>query len=119
MARSNKAARSRNDRGKLNRREKGGPRSPRIPHAVIPRVAAEDLIVPDGMCYRNSQKPKAKFNTEQKAAAALRQAQQMRRRRGTGHVEKRYYECEAAEGGCGAYHLTSRDSYDPLWKRTS
>lgn len=111
MGRSNAAARRRNNR--MNRREKGAPR----PKTTIPRVAAEDLVIPDGQCLRNPRKPKAKFNTPEKAATALRQAQAQRKRSGAGHMEKRYYPCLAEEGGCGGYHLTSRESYDPLWKR--
>lgn len=119
MGRSNKAARTRNAKGRLNRREKGGVRmGPPINHS-IERVSAEDLIVPDGSCLRNSRKPKAKFNTEAKAKAALIQAQKMRSRMGSGHVEKRYYLCPADEGGCGAYHLTSRETYDNLWKKAT
>lgn len=116
MGRSNRAARTRNAKGRLNRREKGAPRRERG-NMTIQRVEAEDLIVPDGMCLRNPRKPKAKFDTEAKAGAALRQAQRMRARQGSAHVEKRYYPCPEAEGGCGGYHLTSRESYDPAWKR--
>lgn len=116
MGRSNNAARQRNSKGRLNRRQKGEPRTD-LRVRSVPRVEAEDLVVPDGLCYRNSRKPKAKFNTESKAGKALRQAQQMRLRNGSSHVEKRYYLCETAENGCGAYHLTSRDEYDPSWKR--
>lgn len=117
MGRSNQAARARNRR--LNRREKGASRHEIPKERTIKRVDASDLIVPDGRCLRNSRKPKARFDTEEKAKAALEQAQLMRRRMGAGHAEKRYYACPADEGGCGGYHLTSRESYDPLWKRST
>jgi len=117
MGRSNKAARNRNAKGRLNRREKGAPRMGVPMMKVIPRVEIDDLVIPDGMCYRNPRKPKAKFIAEASAAKALAQAQAQRRRMGSSHMEKRYYPCEVAEGGCGAFHLTSREEYDPAWKR--
>lgn len=113
MGRSNQSARQRNRR--LNRRVKGESRRSLTP--TIPRVDASALIIPDGSCVRNPRRTKAKFNTEEKAAAALRQAQQQRIRRGSGHMECRYYHCPESEGGCGGYHLTSREEYDPAWKR--
>lgn len=117
MGRSNNSARQRNAKGRLNRREKGASRLPAAGVRSVPRANAEDLVIPDGSCLRNPRKPKAKFNTETKAATALRQAQAQRTRMGTGHVEKRYYLCPESEGGCGGYHLTSREEYDPAWKR--
>lgn len=116
MGRSNKAARARNHR--LNRRVRGETRQSSTVRS-IPRVEASDLIIPDGQCHRNQRRPKAMFATESKAAAALKQAQQMRARMGASTVEKRYYACLETEGGCGGYHLTSRESYDPAWKRTT
>jgi hypothetical protein len=113
VGRSNQAARQRNRR--LDRRVKGESR--RSLNPAIPRVDAAALIIPDGSCTRNPRRMKAKFNTEEKAAAALRQAQQQRIRRGSGHMERRYYLCHESEGGCGGYHLTSREEYDPAWKR--
>jgi len=117
MGRSNAAARKKNHR--LNRRVKGESRQ-RTPDRTIARIEAEDLIIPDGRCFRNPRHPKAKFNTQKKAAAALKQAQSQRRRAGVAwsKTEKRYYPCPEAEGGCGGYHLTSREEYDPTWKRT-
>lgn len=71
----------------------------------------EKMVVPDGQCRMfGAVKPKARFATEEKAAQALRQAQKTRARQGTGHVEKRFYPCP--EGGCGGFHLTSREAYD-------
>lgn len=116
MGRSNRAARQRNAKGRLNRRVKGEARGDRQVR-TIPRVAADELIIPDGHCTRNPMRTKARFDTEDKAAAALRQAQQMRKRSGSGHMERRYYLCEESEGGCGGYHLTSRETYDNAWKR--
>lgn len=117
MGRSNAAARKRNNR--MNRRVKGESRQS-VAIRTIPRVEAESLIIPDGQCRRNPRFPKAIFRTEEKAAKALRQAQQMRARSGSAHVEKRYYACLESEGGCGGFHLTSRDTYTPgAWKRNS
>ncbi len=65
--------------------------------------------MPDGQCSFQG-KPKARFATKEKAAAALKQAQQQRARVGSTHVEKRYFACP--EGGCGGFHLTSRESFD-------
>lgn len=116
MGRSNKAARQRNSR--LNRRERGASRPPSVRDTLIPRVDVSQLVMPDGRCTRNPRRPKDIFLTEEKARRALVQAQQTRARMGSGHMEKRYYRCEASEGGCGGHHLTSRDEYDPNLRRT-
>lgn len=119
MGRSNSAARQRNQRGRLDRRPKGEKRDKAKGQAGrIQRLAIEDTVIPDGMCRRNPRKPKAIFSTEAKASRALEQAQRTRIARGSGYVEKRYYPCLEAEGGCGGYHLTSREAYDPAWKKT-
>ncbi len=115
MARSNKAARQRNTKGRLNRREKGASRIPA--NRSIQRLDVSDMIIPDGTCLRNPQRPKAMFRTEENAKIALEQAQRMRARMGSGHVEKRYYACPE-DRGCGGYHLTSRESYEDAWTRT-
>lgn len=47
--------------------------------------------------------------TEADANKALAQAQADRARRGSQHVEKRAYACPP--GGCGGYHLTSRETF--------
>lgn len=117
MGRKNNAARQRNAKGRLNRREKGAARRPSEHAKVPPRIPVNELVMPDGRCTRNPRRPKDIFRTEEKAQRALEQAQRTRARMGSGHVEKRYYECEVAEGGCGGYHLTSREAYDPAWKR--
>ena len=75
-----------------------------------PRVKVEDLILPDGQCTFQGRRPKARFGTKEKADRALAQAQKQRARVGSGHVEKRVYKCP--EGGCGGYHLTSREVYE-------
>lgn len=116
MGRSNNAARQRNSRGRLNRRDKGEARLDNRNMAVR-RIPVEKLVMPDGRCMRNPRRPKDIFKTAEKAQAALEQAQLIRARTGSGHVEKRFYLCEVAEGGCGGHHLTSRESYDPAWKR--
>lgn len=73
-----------------------------------PRESVEDLIIPDGTC-RFQGRPKARFATREKAQTALSRAQRDRARTGSGHVEKRVYACP--EGGCGGWHLTSREAY--------
>lgn len=78
------------------------------------QVNVEKMVTPDGKCYRQSRSGKDIFLTEDKARRALKQVQAQRRRSGTGHVEKRYYPCP--EGGCGGYHLTSRESYEERGK---
>lgn len=108
MGRSNNAARQRNAKGRLNRREKGAPRM----LTSIERVRPEAMIIPAGRCLRNPNKPLARFATEEDAAEALRQAKLQRARMGSNYVEKRYYQCPDDERGCGGYHLTSRESYD-------
>ena len=108
MSRKNNNVRRRNAKGRLDRRERGSGRRP-VPQQ--PRVRVEEMILPDGQCmFQSPRRPKARFDTEQKAAAALRQAQRQRARTGSGHVEKRYYRCP--QGGCGGFHLTSRDAFD-------
>lgn len=107
MARKNNAARQRNAKGRLNRREKG---TSRIPEPVNKRYETPltALVVPDGHCTFRVRK--ARFETKAKAEAALRQAQKKREALGSGHVEKRVYKCP--EGGCGGWHLTSHEEYD-------
>lgn len=76
-----------------------------------PRVSVEDIVLPDGQCrFQTPRRPKARFATKAKGEAALKQAQQQRSRIGSTHVEKRVYECP--EGGCGGWHLTSRETFD-------
>lgn len=117
MGRKNNAARRRNVKGRMDRRERGESR-PKVA-LQIPRVELEDLVLPDGQCFfPRRQKPKARFATQEKAAKALKQAQQQRARNGSTHVEKRFYACP--EGGCGGYHLSSREEFDEgAWKRRS
>lgn len=112
MGRKNSNVRRKNVR--RDRREPGQPRPKR--KLEIPRIPVESLIMPDGQCnFPNRRKTKAMFATESKARAALHQAIHQRKRTGSTHVEKRYYKCP--EGGCGGYHLTSRDEYDDqAWK---
>lgn len=111
MGRKNSSARRKNRR--LDRRPKGERRDKRV---EIPRVRVDDLVLPDGQCrFQSPRRPKASFATEAKAAKALAQAQAQRRRMGSAHVEKRYYPCP--EGGCGGFHLTSREAFDEkIWR---
>lgn len=108
MGRKNKNVRRSKDRKRYARRatEQGlGP-----PVSSGPRERLERLVMPDGQCTSFGRRPKARFATEAKAAEALRQAQKKRANVASGHVEKRYYPCP--EGGCGGYHLTSRETFD-------
>lgn len=82
----------------------------RVRHAPPP-PPVETLIVPNGRCYRASRKGKLRF-TADTVQKALEQARASRKRRGSGHVEERYYECKVEDGGCGDYHLTSRTTYE-------
>lgn len=116
MARKNGKVRRANDRGRLARRTRGETRAPK--NSQQPRIQIETMVIPDGKCFFRNRKGKVKFNTEAKAKAALRQAQLERSRIGSRHVENRYYECP--QGGCGGYHLTSREAYDETaWKGAS
>lgn len=87
-----------------------GDRPSRSSHGdhAIPRTPVEQMVMPDGICRRNSRKPKARFNTPEKAQKALEQAQRERSRTGSGHVEKRFYKCSACDG----YHLTSLEAFE-------
>lgn len=108
MSRKNNNVRSKNAKGRLNRRDHG---SNRAPIRQQPRVRSEDMILPDGQCtFQSNNRPKARFADKMKAEAALRQAQRQRARTGSGHVEKRTYKCP--EGGCEGWHLTSREAFD-------
>lgn len=92
---------------RLDRRVKG---EVRVRDTRIERVPVTKLIIPDGNCtFPNPRRPKARFATEEKARAALEQAQSQRARAHSRYVEKRYYACP--EGGCGGFHLTSREEY--------
>lgn len=116
MGRKNNKVRRSNDRGRLQRRQRG--ESPfREQKHQIPRVQIEDLVLPDGQCrFQSGRRPKARFATKEKAQKALEQAQRQRERSGSHHVEKRFYPCP--EGGCGGYHLTSREAFDEeLWRQ--
>lgn len=73
------------------------------------KMPTANLVVPDGQCNFKSKRPKARFATETKAKKALEQAQRKREAIGSGNIEKRYYACP--KGGCGGYHLTSREEY--------
>lgn len=108
MARKNSKVRNNNSKGRMARGERGQ-RRPHHKFPDQPRVPVEEMIMPDGQCSFQG-KPKARFGTKEKAAAALKQAQQQRRRTGSHHVEKRYFACP--EGGCGGFHLTSREQFD-------
>lgn len=113
MGRKNGNVRQSNTRGRY--------RQPDFPMPKMqtqqPRVRVEDLVMPDGQCrFQTPRKPKARFATEEKAAKALAQAQRQRARMGSTHVEKRYYPCP--EGGCGGYHLSSREEFDEkIWRQ--
>lgn len=82
-----------------------------------PQIRAEDMVLPDGQClFQSPRRPKARFGTKPKADKALVQAQKSRIRSGSAHVEKRVYQCP--EGGCGGWHLTSREEFDEkIWRQ--
>lgn len=116
MGRKNSKVRRSNDKGRLARRQRGERNAP-APRYEQPRLRVEDLVLPDGQCrFQTPRRPKARFATEEKARKALAQAQQQRARTGSTYVEKRYYKCP--EGGCGGWHLSSRESFDEkVWKQ--
>lgn len=73
-----------------------------------PPPPLSELVIPKGKCYWRSRKGKMIF-TQAEAQKALQQAQQARQRTGSAYAERRAYPCP--EGGCGGYHLTSRETY--------
>ena len=97
----------RNHRGgapQAPRRTEGKPRRPRAR-----TVPLEQMVIPRGRCFFRSRYGKLIFS-EAEVEKALKQAQRMRAARASGYVESRYYECP--EGGCGGFHLTSRETYN-------
>lgn len=97
--------------GRKNTQRRGGVRTHRPARkGAPPPTPLERLVVPRGRCFRNSHKGKLRF-AEADATEALRQAQAKRARAGSAYSEERTYECKAAEGGCGDWHLTSRTEY--------
>jgi hypothetical protein len=79
-----------------------------VPVARRP-IPVEKVIIPHGRCHCRHHK--LMFH-EHEVATALSQAQALRRSRGQeAHMEKRYYHCNTEKGGCGAWHLTSRDTW--------
>jgi hypothetical protein len=73
-----------------------------------PPPPVETLIVPKGRCFFRSRKGKLIFTADE-AQKALKQAQNGRQRAGKAYAESRAYPCP--EGGCGGFHLTSRETY--------
>jgi hypothetical protein len=110
MGRKNGNVRRSNDKGRLARRQRGERPGPKGIGAIPHGVELDKMVLPDGQCMFRTTRPKARFATEEKAAEALRQAQKLRAQRGSTHVEKRYYACP--QGGCGGFHLTSREQFD-------
>lgn len=92
--------------GRKNHRPRGGT-------LQANRLPIEKMAVPRGRCYLRSRKGKLRFATEVEAARALEQAQAARHRIHSEHIEKRFYQCLVADGGCGDYHLTSRETWTP------
>ena len=80
----------------------------KTPKRTLPPI--EEMVIPKGRCHFPHRK--LKF-TQTEAAEALAQAKQTREARGQqGHAEKRAYECEKSDGGCGMWHLTSREKWE-------
>jgi hypothetical protein len=74
-------------------------------------VPIDKMVLPKGRCFFRSKKGKLIFSTKADAEKALVQAKANRKRQtANGHVECRFYECP--EGGCGGFHLTSREQYE-------
>lgn len=112
MSRKNSRVGRSNDRGRRARiaaEERG---------SIAPRrdiqINVEKMVTPDGRCYFRNRFGKDIFKTKEKAQRALKQVQIQRLRSGTGHVERRFYACP--EGGCGGFHLTSREEYEERGK---
>lgn len=109
MGRKNSKVGRKNDRGRIARKTLADIQ----PHKQVRgvKIPVEKLVMPVGKCsFQNPRRPKAIFKDKETAHEALRQAQLKRSRTGSGHVEKRIYQCP--EGGCGGWHLSSRESYD-------
>lgn len=101
--------RNKNRRSPQAKRRQDGTHGIRGGHQAPP---VEALVVPNGKCFRNSRRGKLRF-TKDVVDKALRQAQASRKARDTAYAEKRYYHCPPDQGGCGDYHLTSRETYTP------
>lgn len=95
MGRKNSAVRKKNN---STRRLKARDAPPPRPIEVV--------VLPQGRCPGTG---KPRFASKSDAAKALRFAQQDRARAGSGHVEKRWYECDI--NGCDGFHLTSREEW--------
>lgn len=108
--------RNHSQRRRQQRRVKPGdvlPRALRVTGGPPP-APVEKMILPTGRCYFRSKAGKLIFKTEKLAQQALRQAKNKRKYQANGHVECRYYPCPP--GGCGGYHLTSRETYEERGK---
>lgn len=108
MGRKNSRVGRKNDRGRIARQMLAEIQPHKQVHGI--RIPVEKLIMPSGQCSFQSKRSKAIFATKEIANEALKQAQLKRAKTGSGHVEKRVYACP--EGGCGGYHLSSRESFD-------
>lgn len=109
MGRKNSNVGRKNDRGRIARRTLADIQPHKQVHGV--RIPVEKLVIPSGKCsFQNPRRPKAIFTTKALAEEGLKQAQLKRAKTGSGHVEKRVYQCP--DGGCGGWHLSSREAYD-------
>jgi hypothetical protein len=93
--------------------DQGMPRAARAASSAAP-LPLDKMVLPKGRCFYRSRSGKLIFVTEKDAQTALRHAQQKRKTQPNGHVESRYYECP--EGGCGGFHLTSRETFEERGK---
>ena len=89
-------------RPQAKRREDGLPTTRALPKAP----SVEGMVTPHGRCHYRHRKHKFRAHEIERA---LKQAIASYRAKGQiAGLPTRGYECKAAEGGCGAWHLTSQ-----------
>ncbi len=110
--------------GRRNNRAqgRGRPQAQRNPWAGLPAPIRRDVesmpVLPiSGRCP--GPKHRLRYATERIALEALVQVRRDRKRKGhpEASIEKRAYECEI--GGCGGWHLTSRETFERRPGRTA
>lgn len=83
------------------------PDLPLVPKYVLGNV--EKVIIPDGKCTLH-RRQKDRYDTEEKALAAMRSINRQRANHPESRKIKRVYLCP--EETCGGWHLTSRTEFD-------